>query len=1288
MHITNFLIWYELTVNDLYIFQSTDSFYSNSIIQNDFINISTNGLELQFPILYDLMSIFENFVYTNFSNYFHLLNLETENLETENSKTLLHYSIPTTRLFYPEPFIASPSFLHTDLWFMHILIYQYWLWFVFIFIIIFFFIMFLGTLHWSNLRYRPKRETRGVSRSKCGDLITATVPVTWATSIIIHESTDAIDFFDGFGTTELAIGIRAYQWGWEYYYPKDIDLFYKINQSQSLNLGNSLKYNKQTSTNYFTLKFWKLYQKCSNDNIINPLNFLLINTNINSTLNLFNFNMLGNDWLNEPHAFKKLNTISNFKNLYLNKYTINLANTNKFYKNKSHLNEYTSNYTFKLERDSMLLSLGSNFNLALTFLDVKSLNKIITNFSYLNFNQLRSNFTTYKNISNLKIYENKFRNNFNLAITNNFIGKLKFFNHKILDESWEVQEKNIRTYFKQFTFKKELLSQLINKNIEICNETTHSLDNIYQFNLNKNSLLQFFNKNIMLGTGVPIKSTNSYFNSLEFDSDKNSDVEDQALLLAGKDDVIAWPYRLSFLNTWRSDLTVNKRIDVFMQYLNKLNTLTNYIPPVIIDNNIKRWQSLDLYEDNFWESTTSSYTYFDYFLNLFYYDNSLVTNKKFFFQYWLESKKFTNNIKIFKFKDLLNTYSIPTYYENFNLNKLNLNKKIYSYLNDYASLLISLNDDYVSSIKSLKYFNNLPLKLNFLLNSSFNKFYLTSNNVATTFRADYEAILFFKNILTYSIADLNFIPQFKSSNVIKDVVNNEVLTSVVNMNIYYAAIQKVFRTRFEENRSSTRLINFALNTTKLPFISSNTYTIANNIKKTYVPYNKYNYNLNILNLNYNKNFLNYTLENYYFYDLPFLMAFKSDSARYLWIDWYAKWGISDLQAISYSKQGLYGMPFFTHSFDFNPDTSEKLLETENYISRLHLARKLYLPNWMYVPYLYAKNKVWFTSQIFDFINIDAQSSHTQLNKSLYINFFLRNIWLSYNVSKTNLSLNLFSNINIPSKNLWQSYNYINLYYYYTTQLLDTLMKREYLYRELFETHSLIINLPLELIASPINPIFKDFQSFYKNNSFSSFDINYKRDFFYNLTSNFNTFFFLFETLDTYVKNFKSFIFLKKFYFNLTDQYNNLLTNSLMNKYTNKPLKRGVMNMIRVHASGAIAMPIEMRLQILASSRDVIHSWAIPSAGIKIDCIPGYSSHRLAIFFTHGVYWGQCMEICGRYHHWMPIIVYFMKRDLFFLWCLHFIFFTNMQNNLDMNTHMHLANSSIVSYDKYTWLNEL
>ena len=92
------------------------------------------------------------------------------------------------------------------------------------------------------MRTKPRRETRGVSRSKCGDLITACVPITWAVSIIVTESTDASDFYDGFGAAEITIGIRAYQWGWEYYYPKNIDLNYNIKSSYSTFVGNSLKY--------------------------------------------------------------------------------------------------------------------------------------------------------------------------------------------------------------------------------------------------------------------------------------------------------------------------------------------------------------------------------------------------------------------------------------------------------------------------------------------------------------------------------------------------------------------------------------------------------------------------------------------------------------------------------------------------------------------------------------------------------------------------------------------------------------------------------------------------------------------------------------------------------------------------------------------------------------------------------------------------------------------------------------------------------------------------------------
>merc|ERR1712084_148438 len=61
-------------------------------------------------------------------------------------RSMLQHTIPDTRLFYPEPFLASPSYMHSDISFLHILQYWYWLWFLFIFLIIYFFLAFLSTL--------------------------------------------------------------------------------------------------------------------------------------------------------------------------------------------------------------------------------------------------------------------------------------------------------------------------------------------------------------------------------------------------------------------------------------------------------------------------------------------------------------------------------------------------------------------------------------------------------------------------------------------------------------------------------------------------------------------------------------------------------------------------------------------------------------------------------------------------------------------------------------------------------------------------------------------------------------------------------------------------------------------------------------------------------------------------------------------------------------------------------------------------------------------------------------
>jgi heme/copper-type cytochrome/quinol oxidase subunit 2 len=86
-----------------------------------------------------------------------------------------------------------------------------------------------------------------------------------------------------------------------------------------------------------------------------------------------------------------------------------------------------------------------------------------------------------------------------------------------------------------------------------------------------------------------------------------------------------------------------------------------------------------------------------------------------------------------------------------------------------------------------------------------------------------------------------------------------------------------------------------------------------------------------------------------------------------------------------------------------------------------------------------------------------------------------------------------------------------------------------------------------------------------------------------------------------------------------NNYNNLGKNYNLLKTQYRPMRKGIINMVRLQATNAIALPTEIRLHILASSKDVIHSWAIPSAGIKIDCVPGYSSHRVSIFLAQGIF---------------------------------------------------------------------
>ena len=81
----------------------------------------------------------------------------------------------------------------------------------------------------------------------------------------------------------------------------------------------------------------------------------------------------------------------------------------------------------------------------------------------------------------------------------------------------------------------------------------------------------------------------------------------------------------------------------------------------------------------------------------------------------------------------------------------------------------------------------------------------------------------------------------------------------------------------------------------------------------------------------------------------------------------------------------------------------------------------------------------------------------------------------------------------------------------------------------------------------------------------------------------------------------------------------------------------------------LVLPAHVNLTIITNSYDVVHSWFIPGLGLKMDCVPGRSTHHTFYIDNIGFYYGQCAEICGRYHHHMPIRICALPFEHFIVW---------------------------------------
>nr|YP_009915380.1 cytochrome c oxidase subunit II [Palaemon adspersus]QLM01569.1 cytochrome c oxidase subunit 2 [Palaemon adspersus] len=79
------------------------------------------------------------------------------------------------------------------------------------------------------------------------------------------------------------------------------------------------------------------------------------------------------------------------------------------------------------------------------------------------------------------------------------------------------------------------------------------------------------------------------------------------------------------------------------------------------------------------------------------------------------------------------------------------------------------------------------------------------------------------------------------------------------------------------------------------------------------------------------------------------------------------------------------------------------------------------------------------------------------------------------------------------------------------------------------------------------------------------------------------------------------------------------------------------------------LPMNTQIRVLVTAADVIHSWTVPSLGVKVDAIPGRLNQTSFQMNRPGLFYGQCSEICGANHSFMPILVESISVESFLNW---------------------------------------
>jgi hypothetical protein len=292
-------------------------------------------------------------------------------------------------------------------------------------------------------------------------------------------------------------------------------------------------------------------------------------------------------------------------------------------------------------------------------------------------------------------------------------------------------------------------------------------------------------------------------------------------------------------------------------------------------------------EDVFWESSYNSSSQDEYF-NIknnssspdFFkkqevmYNNTLRLVKDGKLKSGLISKNLLTDVSI----NSKNLYSLPIFSEEYILDPKQINLKDFNPLSN--EMAIDNVDESYESSKYINYLYYLDYK-NIINNQTNNLQPLSYATVFDSFRSDYEDPFLYTdesqntNSLFMSDENLTFDNNLKLSNPFK------LRSTVKNAIVTYNAIQKVFRSRFDEGRSNARLEDFSNSFVKHPYITdsrTNYESLLGKNKESFLKTSLYN---QTQKLNYSTLSPLFFSNNIYFMDLPFMVSMKSDPSRYL-----------------------------------------------------------------------------------------------------------------------------------------------------------------------------------------------------------------------------------------------------------------------------------------------------------------------------------------------------------------------------------------------------------------------